>query len=211
MIAVTDHNACENGIYARQVAAGDPVVLIGMEIQSQEEVELLALFQDEGACLSLQNELYEQLPDVECVPELFGDQVVVDGTDNIVRHVRRLLLSPVPWTLSEVVERVEERGGWALPSHVDRVPGGLLGVLGLLPEGRWPDALELSPWTPADAFLELWPALRGIPLFRSSDAHFPEEIGRGWSELTVRERTLAELRAAVEGVGGRRVVPSPHS
>jgi len=209
LIAIADHNAAANGLYVRSIAQGNPAVLLGMEIQSQEEVEVLALFDDERACLTLEEELYRDLPDVDCDPDLFGDQVVVDEQDNIVRTVRKLLLSPVPWGLADVVERVAELGGWSLPAHVDRIHGGLLGVLGLLPEGNWPEVAELSPWTTVEEAVERWPALGGLPLLRASDAHFPHEIGRAWSELRVTAPTVAELRAAAQGTGDRSMRPGP--
>lgn len=208
LIAICDHNAAENGRYARRLARRAPVVLMGMEIQTAEEVEVLAYFADEEAPLLLQEELYAYLPDIPCDPELFGDQVVVGEQDEIVRRENRLLLSPLALPLADVVRRVEERGGVAVPAHVERVPGGLLGVLGLLPEGDWPAAVEIAPWTPLRGVLAAWPALRGRPIVRSSDAHYPEEIGRAWSKLYLAAPTLEELQHAFHGRGGRRVQPS---
>ena len=137
LIAICDHNAGENGVYVRRLARDSLTVLMGMEIQTSEEVEILALFPEEEPCLALQEELYALLPPIPNDPELFGDQVVVDENEEIVRTVDKLLLSPVPLSLEEVTRRVEARGGLVIPAHVDRVPGGLLGVLGLFPPGEW--------------------------------------------------------------------------
>ncbi len=208
LIAVCDHNAAENGPYVRRLAAGRPAVLMGMEIQAAEEVEVLAYFADEEPALELQAELHAVLPEVPCDPELFGDQVVVDEEGEIVRREERLLLSPVALPLAEVVRRVEALGGLAVPAHVDRLPGGLLAVLGLFPPGEWP-AVEIAPWTPVSAALQSWPALAGKALLRGSDAHYPAEIGRAWTELFLAEPSLGELRLAVLGQGGRRVRPGP--
>jgi len=209
LIAICDHNACANGCYVRRLARERPVVWLGMEIQTQEEVEVLAWFEDEEACCALAEELYALLPDIPCQPELFGDQVVVNEEDEIVRVLDRLLLSPVPLPLEEVVRRVEGKGGLAVPAHVDRVPGGLLAVLGLLPEGGWPQAVEVAPWTPVQEVLSRYPELSGKVIFRGSDAHVPEEVGRGWTELLLSAPTLAELKAAIEGRDGRQVRPGP--
>lgn len=208
LIAVCDHNAGENGVYARRLARDSPTVLMGMEIQTVEEVEILALFPNEEPCLALQEELYALLPPIPNDPELFGDQLVVDENEEIVRTVDKLLLSPVPLSLEEVVRRVEARGGLVIPAHVDRVPGGLLGVLGIFPPGEWP-AVEVSPWAELSTVLELWPELRGRVILRSSDAHYPEEIGRAWTDLYLRESSFSELLLAIRGEGGRRVRPSP--
>jgi len=209
LIAVCDHNAAENGRYARRLAGTAPAVLMGMEIQTAEEVEILAYFTDEESPLLLQEELQACLPDIRCDPALFGDQVVVDEREEIVNRVERLLLSPVDLPLSEVVRRVEEQGGLAIPAHADRVPGGLLAVLGLFPEGEWPLAVEIAPWTPVAQATASWPELGGRPILRGSDAHYPEEIGRAWTEFYLVAPTLDELRAAFRGEGGRKVRPGP--
>ncbi|QAA76872.1 MAG: hypothetical protein BIP78_1106 [Candidatus Bipolaricaulis sibiricus] len=208
LIAVCDHNAAENGRYVRRAAGGEPVVLLGMEIQTAEEVEVLAVFADEEHAFQLEQELQQSLPDIPCDPDLFGDQVVVDEDGEIVRRVERLLLTPVALSLSEVVRRVEDRGGMAVPAHVDRLPGGLLAVLGLLPDGSWPEAVEIAPWTRLADAVRAWPELQGRAILRGSDAHYPTEIGRAWTELLCAEPSLAELRRAVQNAGGRAVRPS---
>lgn len=208
LVAICDHNAGENGVYARRLSQGDPLVLMGMEIQSEEEVEVLALFPEEEPCLLLEEELFSLLPPVPNDPELFGDQLVVNEEDEVVRAVEKLLLSAIPLPLSQVVRRVEELGGLAIPAHVDRIPGGLLGVLGVLPPGEWP-ALEISPWAIVDQVLEAWPELKSRRILRSSDAHFPGEIGRGWTELRLQDLSFGELVLAIWGKAGRMAQPGP--
>lgn len=208
LIAVCDHNATENGRSVRRLAGGAPVVLMGMEIQTAEEVEVLAYFTDEESPLLLQEELHRALPDIPCDPELFGDQVVVDEGGEIVRRVERLLLSPVSFTLADIVRRVEQLGGIAIPSHVERLPGGLLAVLGLFPEGDWPVAVEIAPWTSLEDASRTWPELRGRSIVRNSDAHYPAEIGRAWTEFRLAAPTLDEIRDALQNKDGRTLRPS---
>ncbi len=207
LIAVCDHNAGENGKYVRKVAQGFPEVLMGMEIQTAEEVEILALFAEEKACLSLQEEFYALLPQIRNDPELFGDQLVVDAEDEVVRELEKLLLVPVPLSLAEAVERVWAREGLVIPAHVDRVPGGVLGVLGLLPPGEWP-AVEISPWMEEGEAVRRWPELGGRRVFRGSDAHYPWEVGRAWTDLYLRTPSFTDLLWAVQGKAGRLVRPS---
>ncbi|MCS7239935.1 MAG: hypothetical protein NZ651_01615, partial [Candidatus Bipolaricaulota bacterium] len=183
-----------------------PTVLMGMEIQTAEEVEILALFAEEEPCIALGEELYALLPPLRNEPELFGDQLVVDERDEIVQVVEKLLLSPIPLSLEEVKEKVQARGGLVIPAHVDRVPGGILGVLGFL--GAWP-AVEISPWTDAEEARKRWPELKKTKIFRSSDAHYPWEIGRAWTELYLKGPDFSELTSAVRGEGGRLVRPGP--
>ncbi|MGQ9699984.1 MAG: PHP-associated domain-containing protein [Candidatus Bipolaricaulaceae bacterium] len=73
--------------------------------------------------------------------------------------------------------------------------------------GEWP-AVEISPWLPLEEALNRWPELRRR-VFRSSDAHYPQEVGRAWTELYLREPSFLELSLVLWGEGGRLVRPSP--
>ncbi|MCK7493005.1 MAG: PHP domain-containing protein [Comamonadaceae bacterium] len=98
MIAVTDHNSVENALHAS--ALGERLglrVVCGMEAQTREDVHLLCLFPNPRAAEAFYGRVYPLLPEVANNPDFFGDQVVVDCEDNIVRTEPRLLLnSPGP-------------------------------------------------------------------------------------------------------------------
>ena len=94
LIAVTDHNSVENGFTAARL--GEKIglkVVFGMEAQTREDVHVLCLFEDRRQAERFNERVYALLPDVGNNPELFGDQVVVDEQDNIVRQEGKLLLN----------------------------------------------------------------------------------------------------------------------
>ena len=94
VIAVTDHNSVENGFTAARL--GEKIglkVLFGMEAQTREDVHVLCLFEDRRQAERFNERVYALLPDVDNNPDLFGDQVVVDEQDNIVRQEEKLLLN----------------------------------------------------------------------------------------------------------------------
>ncbi|HDD53623.1 MAG TPA: PHP domain-containing protein, partial [Thermosulfidibacter takaii] len=100
MIAVTDHNACDNVVYAKRI--GDRMgvkVLPGMELQTEEEVHLLAYFEALEVALSFREVVYQYLPDVKNNPDYFGDQVVVDEEENVVGFEEKLLLNSLSLSL----------------------------------------------------------------------------------------------------------------
>ncbi|HOJ22201.1 MAG TPA: PHP domain-containing protein, partial [Armatimonadota bacterium] len=91
LIAVTDHNMAENGGALRTLAAGSPVaVLYGMELETAEEAHLLCLFDALEVAAAWQEYVYARLPDVANDPLRFGDQVVVNEKEEIVRFESRL-------------------------------------------------------------------------------------------------------------------------
>ncbi len=95
IIAVTDHNMAENTPYVREAGERSGlVVLAGMELQTMEEVHVIAIFDDYDTrtrCSSWST--------IFCRPvandvEFWGDQVVVDGRTTF--RTRRGCLSARP-------------------------------------------------------------------------------------------------------------------
>jgi len=102
LIALTDHNTCAMGpIVAHTAEKAGLAFMYGIELQTSEEVHLLAYFDDGEACRALSEEVYAHLPDVKNDPRYFGDQVVVDEQENIVRTEEKLLLNSITLSLEE--------------------------------------------------------------------------------------------------------------
>jgi hypothetical protein len=203
LIAVTDHNYLEQGIYLRRLAPKYGVdVLFGMELQTEEEVHLLCYFDDEEAGLNFQNHIYELLPDVRNNPELFGDQVLVDDEENVVKFVEKLLLQSVPLSFQEAFTLVKEYGGIPVPAHIDRDAFSVFSQLGLLPEEL--DYFFLEVWSKGGVS-DIGSIPEGVSLVRFSDAHYPEEIGRYTTRFYMETPSVEELKKAARREGGRRI------
>jgi predicted metal-dependent phosphoesterase TrpH len=102
----------------------------------------------------------------------------------------------------QIVEEIHRLDGLAIASHVDKQAFSLLSQLGFVPTDLGLDAVELSSHA---GRRDRYP-LRGLPVVRCSDAHFPEEIGKAYTSFLVQEATVAEIRLALAGKRGRRVV-----
>ncbi len=199
LIALTDHNTCAMGpVVAHTAEKAGLAFLYGIELQTSEEVHLLAYFNDASACNALSEEVYAHLPDVKNDPKYFGDQVVVDEHENIIRTEERLLLNSITFSLEDATQRVRAHGGLPVPAHIDRGAFSLLGQLGFFPENvQFP-------------VVEVWGAT--IPdeceqrvVLRSSDAHEPEQIGRRTTVITMERVSVEEILLAAAGVGGRSI------
>jgi hypothetical protein len=207
-IGICDHNASENVLAVREVAERNGIaVLGGMEITSREEVHVLALFDDDEKLLELQKEVYDNLPGVNDAGA-FGEQVVVNGKDEVVDVNERLLIGATELGLSRIVEATHSLSGLAIASHVDRESFGIFGQLGFIPEGLALDALELwgsvSPWKAKEALPR---GAGGFPLVTFSDAHYPHDIGTRCTTFLVETPALHEIRKALRGEGGRSAFP----
>lgn len=199
LIALTDHNTCAMGpTVAHTAQRAGLAFLYGIELQTSEEVHLLAYFDDCDACSELSEEVYAYLPDVKNNPDYFGDQVVVDEQENIIRTEEKLLLNSITLSLEEATARVRAHGGLPIPAHIDRGAFSLLGQLGFFPENvSFPIVEVWGAKVPNEC------AQRAI--LRSSDAHEPEQIGRRTSVLTMERVSVEEILLAAARVGGRSI------
>ena len=205
-IAVTDHNSAEN--VQAMVEAGravDLVVLPGMEVQSREEVHLICLFDAVEQALVWQEQVYAHLPPLANRPDTFGAQFVVDAEGEFVRENERLLLVSVDQSVEDIVGEVRALGGLCMPAHVDRPSFSLIANLGFIPPGLNFEALELSHLMDPETARRRFPQLLGHTLIVSGDAHQLSEM-QCRTMVKVRDLTMAELRLALSGREGRRVI-----
>ena len=202
LIAIADHNtAAMTSAVAQAAKERGLAFLFGMELQTREEVHLLAYFDTEDACRSFSDEVYGFLPDKENVPEYFGDQVIVDVDETILGTEPKLLLNSLDLSFEEAVERILAHGGLAVPAHVDRATFGLIAQLGFAPEGVDFALVEAVGGVLPGSF-------GGAALLCTSDAHDLAQIGRRTTTFWVESPTLRELVQAAEGIGGRSMVCS---
>ncbi len=191
LAAITDHNSSLNGpAFGHACREADITPLFGIEAQSREECHLLCLFADPETARILSDEIYEAMPPVMNIPEKMGDQVYVDDEENILGEVDKYLVTSADFSLEELAYRTRELGGLVIPAHVDRPSFSLTSQLGLVVDGPW-DALEVvkMPGSPgADPDLDT----RGYPLITSSDAHYPEHIGRRAFALDIDDQPLCD-------------------
>jgi 3',5'-nucleoside bisphosphate phosphatase len=178
IIAITDHNMVENGYYADLLShQSGPLVLFGMELQTLEELHLLVLFGDYGTALELQRLVYERLPEIDNDPEYFGDQVVVDEKDHIVRFEKRLLLNSSGISMNDAVSWAKEHGGLVIPSHIDSPTFSIISQLGYVPDHVSFDALEVAKMERLARIVAFVHA-KDLPIVTFSDAHYLKDVGR---------------------------------
>lgn len=206
LIAVCDHNSAENaGAAIRAGKERGIAVLAGMEISSKEEVHSLALFDTEEQALDMQGLIYRHLKGTNR-PEIFGEQVIANEFDEVEGFNDRLLIGAVQLGLAEILEAVRRLGGISIASHIDRPSFSITSQLGFLPEDLPFDALEISRHATREQILSSVPGSGKFPMVTFSDAHFPDDIGKASTIFFLEEATVSEIRMALRGEGGRKVV-----
>lgn len=204
ILGICDHNSAENVPALIKAAERYQInVLPGLEVTSQEEVHILALFDDLEPALKLQEIVYAHLPG-ENDEDAFGMQVVVNAEGEVLSFNNKLLIGASTLTVEEVTENIHALEGLAIASHIDREGFSLIGQLGFIPDHLELDALEISSRTGyAEALQKFNPRL---PLTCASDAHYLNDIGKGFTTFYIHEGTVKEIKKALLEEDGRKIV-----
>lgn len=207
IIAVCDHNSADNVSVTRDLARKKGILVIpGMEINTSEDVHVLGLFGDIEEVSKMQGIIYENLQPGENDEDTFGMQVVVNEVDEVLGFNKRLLIGATNLSVDKVVDLIHSFDGLAVASHIDRDGYGIIGQLGFIPAELRFDALELSRRIRSDEARIQFASYRYLPWISSSDAHRLEDIGKRTTSLFMYHSTFEELRLALKGAGGRKVI-----
>lgn len=205
ILAICDHNSSENTGFVMNAARGKPLtVMPGMEITSSEEVHVLALFHSLTELKNMQEIIYNHLTGMNR-EEIFGCQAIVNADDQVEGFNDHFLLGATSLSLQEVIEHIHRCEGLAIAAHIDRESFGVLGQLGFIDPDCPFDALEVSRSTGIAGARLKYPELSNYAFLESSDAHFVRDIGRGVTEVFMRNATVEELKMAFQGRDGRYV------
>ena len=195
-IALTDHNSSLNCQALYDLSKKSKVrCLFGLEVTSVEEVHLLTLFDNLESASSFGEWIYENLPDIPNQIDRFGDQVVVDASENIIEQVEKYLGLASNLSISEIIEDVHSDGGIVIPAHIDRPLFGIISQLGFLPFEKF-DGIEIS---------RRYYANQGAPIknaekytaITNSDSHDLDSIGKAYNIIDTEDYTIEALKEAL--------------
>ncbi|WP_439182454.1 PHP domain-containing protein [Carboxylicivirga taeanensis] len=207
MIGITDHNSTRQCAEVSRVAGKKGLVVVcGAEVTTKEEVHCLTFFENFEKLDAFQSYLDEHLPHIPNDPERFGHQVWVDENEEIIGQEERLLISAINQSIDEVEQKVRELKGLFIPAHIFRPSYSVYSQLGFMPFEIQPDAVGISARFDVEEQLKKHLELKQFTILRSSDAHFPEQIGLHYSLMAMEEASFSELRMALHQQGGRKVV-----
>jgi len=189
VLALTDHNSSLNcPAFAKVCKKRGILPIFGLEATTQEEIHILCLFTNLQASLDFSEYAYSRLLPFPNNPEKSGDQVYVDENDAIEGEVEFYLLNPLDLTVDTIGTKVADYGGIVIPAHVDRPAFSISSQFGVMINGPWAavECTRLPPKFNNEPLDTL-----AYPLTTSSDAHYPEHVGRRPFELDVSLEELA--------------------
>lgn len=207
IIGITDHNATLHCKLSEKYAhKRDIFVLCGAEITTKEEAHCLAFFENHETLDAFQSYINEHLPDIPNAPDFFGDQVQIDDEMNIVYEEPRLLTSGLNVDINTIAQKVYSLNGIFIPAHIDKQKNSVISQLGFIPFDLEYDAVELSERGNKEQILKQHPYLANKTFIRSSDAHFPGQIGKVSCYFEMQTRSFDEIRKALRQQESRSVI-----
>ncbi len=173
IIAVTDHNSCGNVRAIMEVAGDRLLVIPGMEIETSEEVHIVCYFPDIESCENMGEYVKKHMSGIKNQEEIFGEQLYMDAEDNIIGKEENLMVTATNLDIFQVVEKVREFGGVAVPAHIDRSSYSILSNLGFFPPELVFQTVEITAKNRLKMEKEY---VEKYNIISNSDAHYLEDI-----------------------------------
>ena len=135
IMALTDHNTCRNCPAFFEAAKRQGIIPVpGMELTTAEEIHMVCLFPTLEEAMAFDGEIDRRRIRVRNRADIFGDQLITDGDDQVVGTEEFLLSNATTVSVEESVTLTAAFGGVCYPAHIDREANGIIAVLGGLPD-----------------------------------------------------------------------------
>lgn len=175
-IAITDHNTAKNVPACIECAKDKPLVVIpGMEIETAEEIHMLALFDNTDALMHLDRIVSENLPGIKNREDIFGEQIIYDSNDNSIGREENMLVTATALDIAAAAGIVRQLGGVAIPAHIDKSSYSIVSNLGFIPDEQEFSAVEVKDPLKIDK-LSKSNKLDKYLIIHNSDAHYLWDI-----------------------------------
>ena len=210
IMALTDHNTSRNcpAFFAAAERYG-MVPVAGMERTTSEDIHAVCLFETLEEALAFNDEVDTRRVRVKNREDIFGEQLILDGEDNVIGREEDLLINATTISLDEAPQIVAKYRGVCYPAHIDRPANGAIEILGDFPHYAGFHLAELHDKENRDAYVSKY-GLENVRLLFSSDAHYLDQLRDGdandWLELAtgdgpcdgalVRMKLFEDLRSS---------------
>ena len=172
IVALTDHNSVKNCSAFFEAAQRYGIVPIaGMELTTSEDIHMICLFERLSDALVFGDEIDKRRMPVKNRPEIFGDQLILDGEDNLIGKEDNLLSVATDLSVEGLVPFVKGFGGICYPAHIDRDSNGIVAILGTLPDSLGFSVVEFRDAKNVETYGERFD-LSDKTIVTDSDAHF---------------------------------------
>ena len=204
IVALTDHNSCKN-CPAFFVACKKQglIPVAGVELSTAEDIHLVCLFEKLEDAMSFDVALRGHMVNIPNCPQIFGDQLILDGDDEQIGVEDKLLISATDLWMSDAVALAKSFGAHVHPAHIDRESNGMIAILGDVPGEYGFGTVEYRDAASRAEYEAKYPSLKGTQALLCSDAHHLWDISEAdnfielddepYSSALVRKRLFEYL------------------
>ena len=186
VLALTDHNSAKNCPAFFEACRQQGIVAIaGMELSTAEDIHLVCLFSELDDAMRFDSEIEKHLMPIANRPEIFGDQQILDGDDEITGEFPTLLISATDLPIDDAIKLAKNYGAHVHPAHIDRESNGILAILGDVPEEYGFEIFELRERASVDKVSGRVEQLNEKNILVCSDAHHLWDISEAENSLLI--------------------------
>lgn len=190
ILALTDHNSTRNlEAFKEAVEIVGITPVFGLEITTVEEVHLLALFEHIEDAIDFGQFIDASLITYKNDPRLFGDQLVVDVSGDIIDRVEHMLYGPSKLSFEHLIDEILLRQGLAIPAHIDRPSNSVIANLGFVPSLPYTALEVIKPSHLKNP--------NNYTIIQGSDAHYITHIARRSCFIESQNASFEELKKAL--------------
>ena len=199
IVALTDHNTAKNCPAFFEAAKRFGIIPIaGMELTTSEDIHVVCLFEDLASAMRFDEFIGTKRVLIKNRTDIFGDQLILDGNDEIVGTEDYLLPNATVISLDEAPALVKEFGGICFPAHIDRDANGIVAILGTVPTSPDFRCVEIHDAERIPEYKEKY-GLSDKLFIVSSDSHYLTDIDEtnNFFELDTASGSDTEVRRAL--------------
>jgi hypothetical protein len=188
IIALTDHNSCKNCPAFFEACKKQSILAIaGMEMTTAEDIHLVYLFPTLASAMEFDKEVEKKRFLIKNRTDIFGEQIIMDGNDNIIGYEENLLPNATSLSIEAAFALASDFGAVVYPAHIDRFSNGIISTLGTFPDTPLFGCAELKDKSAFGKLSQSYPALKNKKIISSSDAHFLWDINEAVNSFELEE------------------------
>ena len=172
IVALTDHNSCKNcPAFFDACKKYGLISIAGMELSTAEDIHLVCLFPELERAMAFDEEISRHLPDISNRPEIFGEQLVLNGEDEHIGTEEKLLIAATDLWAADAIALARAYGAHVRPAHIDRESNGMIAILGDIPREYGFNFVELNDGNNRERIYKGYPSIADTSVMICSDAH----------------------------------------
>lgn len=188
LIAITDHNSLKQQYYLEKIIEHDILkgkidYVHGVELQSSEEIHLLAYFKKGSNLNVIQEWIDKHLIKVKNQSDYYGNQYIFNEFDEVIGIEDNLLISSLDLNVYQIVKKVHEFNGVVILAHIMAKRYGIYEVYHGIPDDLNYDGIEVESIKQLNELKQLCKHLKDDYVFFNSDAHNLESISEPINQI----------------------------